>query len=137
MKNRNRTSLADILREDEQLEQKTPSPPPQKEKAPPQQESHQQESHQQERPKQKRPTTAKKSTQKTPLPKRPVKKTKKSRKVEVEEDRSDFVKATITLPPEMHEHLLDISRERRRNKEPYTISALVREALEHWLKKQR
>lgn len=47
--------------------------------------------------------------------------------------KSDFVKVSVTLPPEIHESLLDISRQRRRAKQPYMISDLVREALAQWL----
>ncbi len=44
-----------------------------------------------------------------------------------------YSKLSVTLPEEMHEQLLDLSRERRRAKQPYQLSQLVREALTAWL----
>ena len=42
-------------------------------------------------------------------------------------------KLSVTLPLEMHEQLLDMSRARRRAKEPYQLSQIVREAMGAWL----
>ena len=50
--------------------------------------------------------------------------------------KSDFVKMSVTVPPEMFEQLQDLSRTRRRAKEPYTMSDLVRDALVQWLPEQ-
>jgi len=50
--------------------------------------------------------------------------------------KSDFVKISATLPPEMHEALQDLSHARRKRKERHMISDLVREALASWLPKQ-
>jgi hypothetical protein len=50
--------------------------------------------------------------------------------------KSDFVKMSVTVPPEMFEQLQDLSRTRRRAKEPYTMSDLVRDALASWLPPQ-
>ena len=49
--------------------------------------------------------------------------------------KSDFIKMSVTVPPEMFEQLQDLSRTRRRAKEPYTMSDLVRDALAGWLPK--
>jgi len=56
-----------------------------------------------------------------------------SPKSETRNPKSDFVKVSVTLPPELHEKLLDLSRERRKRKQPYMISDLVREALAGWM----
>lgn len=50
--------------------------------------------------------------------------------------KSDFVKMSVTVPPDMFEQLQDLSRARRRAKEPYTMSDLVRDALVQWLPDQ-
>jgi len=47
--------------------------------------------------------------------------------------KSDFVKMSVTVPPDMHEQLMELSRARRKAKQPYMISELVREALAGWL----
>ncbi len=47
--------------------------------------------------------------------------------------KSDFIKMSITVPPEIHAQLQDLSRERRQAKEPYLMSEIVREALGAWL----
>ena len=52
---------------------------------------------------------------------------------EVRNPKSDFIKMSVTVPPEMFDALQDLSRARRRAKEPYTMSDLVREAVGHWL----
>ena len=41
-------------------------------------------------------------------------------------------KLSVTLPHEMHEQLLDMSRARRRAKKPYQLSQIVREAMGAW-----
>lgn len=46
--------------------------------------------------------------------------------------KSDFVKVSVTLPPEMFDTLQDLSRERRKAKQEFTMSALIREAVEAW-----
>ena len=50
--------------------------------------------------------------------------------------KSDFVKMSVTVPPDIFEQLQDLSRTRRRAKEPYTMSDLVRDALVNWLPDQ-
>ena len=50
--------------------------------------------------------------------------------------KSDFIKMSVTVPPEMFEQLQDLSRTRRRAREPYTMSDLVRDALAAWLPDQ-
>jgi len=47
--------------------------------------------------------------------------------------KNDFVKMSITVDPESFERLLDISRERRKVRQPHTMSDIVRTALKHWL----
>jgi hypothetical protein len=44
---------------------------------------------------------------------------------------------SITVPPEMFEALQQTSMSRRREKQPYTMSDLVREAVSAWLPKSR
>jgi len=44
-----------------------------------------------------------------------------------------YTKLSITLPEEMHEQLLDVARVRRRAKQPYQLSQIMREALGSWL----
>lgn len=41
-------------------------------------------------------------------------------------------KLTVTMPQDMHEQLLDIARARRRAKQPYQLSQIVREAMAAW-----
>ncbi len=55
---------------------------------------------------------------------------------EIRNRKSDFVKISVTLPPEMHEVLQDLSHARRKRKERHMISDLVREALASWLPSQ-
>lgn len=50
--------------------------------------------------------------------------------------KSDFVKISVTLPPDMHEALQDLSHARRKRKERHMISDIVREALASWLPDQ-
>lgn len=47
--------------------------------------------------------------------------------------KSDFIKMSVTVPPEMFEALQAISMQRRREKQPHTMSNLVREAVARWL----
>jgi hypothetical protein len=54
-------------------------------------------------------------------------------KAETRNPKSDFIKMSVTVPPDMFDALQDISRARRRAKQPYTMSDLVREAVGHWL----
>ena len=46
--------------------------------------------------------------------------------------KSDYIRLSITVPPELFDQLQQLSMERRRNKEPYTFCHIVREALEDW-----
>ena len=52
---------------------------------------------------------------------------------EIRNPKSDFIKMSITVPPEMFEDLQDASRRRRRAKKSYTMSDLVRDAIGDWL----
>ena len=54
---------------------------------------------------------------------------------EIRNPKSDFIKMSVTVPPEMFDALQDLSRTRRHAKEPYTMSDLVREAVGAWLVK--
>ena len=55
---------------------------------------------------------------------------------EVRNPKSDFIKMSVTVPPDMFDALQDLSRTRRRAKEPYTMSDLVREAVGSWLEQK-
>jgi hypothetical protein len=55
----------------------------------------------------------------------------------VRNPKSDFVKVSITLPPDMHDALQELSHGRRKRKERYMVSDLVREALAAWLPDQK
>lgn len=50
--------------------------------------------------------------------------------------KSEFVKMSITVEPDIFEAIEDLSRQRRRSKEPFTFSAIVRDALREYLSKQ-
>lgn len=50
---------------------------------------------------------------------------------------ADMTKMSITLPTDMFETLQDISRSRRRAKQPFKLTELAREALSSWLPKQK
>ena len=49
---------------------------------------------------------------------------------------SDYTKMSVTVAVEVFEQLQDISRQRRRAKQPFKLTELVREALSEWLPKQ-
>ncbi|MEM7589292.1 MAG: hypothetical protein AAF320_03945 [Myxococcota bacterium] len=49
------------------------------------------------------------------------------------QDKSDFVKVCITMPPNLFDQLENIAHAKRREGKPYTKSALIREALKIWL----
>ena len=49
--------------------------------------------------------------------------------------KADFVKMSITVEPEIFDAVEDLARKRRRNKQPFTFSAIVREALKEYLNK--
>ncbi len=48
-------------------------------------------------------------------------------------NKSDFEKLSITLPPQLFDAVEELSRTRRRQREPFTYSAIVREALAQYL----
>lgn len=50
---------------------------------------------------------------------------------------SEMTKMSILVPTEMFEKLQDLSRSRRRAKEPFKLTELAREALSSWLPKQK
>jgi len=49
--------------------------------------------------------------------------------------KSEFVKMSITVEPEIFDAIEEISRVRRRGKQPFTFSAIVRDALKEYLDK--
>lgn len=49
--------------------------------------------------------------------------------------KSEFIKMSITVEPDIFEAIEDLSRQRRRNKEPFTFSAIVRDSLRGYLNK--
>lgn len=49
--------------------------------------------------------------------------------------KSEFIKMSITVEPDIFEAIEDLSRQRRRSKEPFTFSAIVRDALKEYLSK--
>jgi hypothetical protein len=49
--------------------------------------------------------------------------------------KADFVKMSITVEPEIFDAVEDLSRKRRRNKQPFTFSAIIRDALKEYLNK--
>ncbi|MBU49078.1 MAG: hypothetical protein CL920_10315 [Deltaproteobacteria bacterium] len=59
--------------------------------------------------------------------------TKETKAKETETPLSDYVPISVTISPEMFAQIQSISLQRRLNKEPYSISRIVRDALQHWL----
>lgn len=59
----------------------------------------------------------------------------KKKKVQVNVDEN-VAKLSVVIPLNTFEILQDISRKRRRDKQPFKISDMVREALGTWLSKQ-
>lgn len=49
--------------------------------------------------------------------------------------KADFVKMSITVDPEIFDAIEDLSRKRRKSKQPFTFSAIVRDALKEYLSK--
>lgn len=49
--------------------------------------------------------------------------------------KSEFVKMSITVEPEIFDAIEELSRVCRRSKEPFTFSAIVRDALKEYLAK--
>jgi hypothetical protein len=50
---------------------------------------------------------------------------------------ADMTKMSILVPTDMFETLQDLSRSRRRAKQPFKLTELAREALSSWLPKQK
>jgi len=48
-------------------------------------------------------------------------------------NKADYIRLSITVPPDMFERLQAVSLQRRRNKEPYTFCHLARQAMLEWL----
>ncbi len=48
--------------------------------------------------------------------------------------KSDFVKMSITVEPELFEEVQSLSRARRKQKQEFTFSAIIRDALKQYLK---
>ena len=53
--------------------------------------------------------------------------------ITTKENKSDYVRLSVTLPPELFDRLQMISIKRRRRKEAYTFCHLVREAIQAWI----
>jgi hypothetical protein len=49
--------------------------------------------------------------------------------------KADFVKMSITVEPEIFDAVDELSRQRRKNKQPFTFSAIIRDALKEYLGK--
>ena len=49
------------------------------------------------------------------------------------ESKADYVRLSITLPPDLFDRLQMVSIRRRRRKESYTFCHLVREAIQEWI----
>jgi hypothetical protein len=66
-----------------------------------------------------------------------TKKTKTSKKVNPKSDiiipKSEYIKMSITVEPDIFDAVEDLSRKRRRNGQQYTFSAIVRDALKEYL----
>ena len=50
--------------------------------------------------------------------------------------KSEFIKMSITVEPDIFDAVEDLSRKRRRSGQAYTFSAIVRDALKEYLIKQ-
>ena len=48
-------------------------------------------------------------------------------------NKADYIRLSITVPPDMFERLQSVSLQRRRAKEPYTFCHLARQAMLEWL----
>jgi hypothetical protein len=59
------------------------------------------------------------------------------RNSEIRSPKSEFIKVSVTLPPDVFEQLEDLSRLRRKARQPYTVSALVRQALDLYFRQGR
>lgn len=51
--------------------------------------------------------------------------------------KSDYVKMSITIEPDLFESVDDLSRKRRRRKEKYTYSDIVRDALKEYFRNHK
>lgn len=51
-------------------------------------------------------------------------------------NKADFVKMSITVEPELFEAIQQTSQERRKRKEEFTFSAIIRDALKQYLAKE-
>jgi hypothetical protein len=51
--------------------------------------------------------------------------------------KSDFIKMSITVEPEIFDAVEDLSRKRRRSGQSYTLSSIVRDALKDYLINQK
>ena len=49
------------------------------------------------------------------------------------QDKSNFIKVCVTIPPNLFDQLENISHAKRKEGKPYTKSVLIREALKIWL----
>lgn len=51
-------------------------------------------------------------------------------------NKADYIRLSITVPPDMFERIQHISLQRRREKQPYTFCHLARQAILEWLDQQ-
>ena len=58
---------------------------------------------------------------------------KVNQKSEIIIPKSEYIKMSITVEPEIFDAVEDLSRKRRRSGQPYTFSAIVRDALKEYL----
>lgn len=49
---------------------------------------------------------------------------------------SEYIPISVTIPPEMFDEIQAISSARRKRREPYSVSKIIRDALHEWLPKQ-
>ena len=50
--------------------------------------------------------------------------------------KSDYIRLSVTLPPDVFERLQTLSLSRRKAREPYTFCHLARQAIVEWLDRQ-
>ena len=65
--------------------------------------------------------------------KEPVASVSPSSPLPSKESKADYVRLSVTLPPDLFDRLQMLSIARRRRKEPYTFCHLVREAIQDWI----
>ena len=89
--------------------------------------------------KSRKPTVRKASTKSRKSPKKTSSRSTKVQTPEppapedVKRSKTDYIRLTITLPPEVFDQIQDLSIKRRKAKQPYTFCHLAREAIVEWL----